>query len=291
MGGTSTQSSTQQSQTAPWAAAQPMLQSILGQLQGNMGNTALTGAEGNALNTIANTGANYTSTYAQPIASYATSLLNGGGALNQAGNVNQNYLDYQRATQPLASNTNYDPMQTPGIGNQLQALTDNITQNVNGSFAAAGRDGSGYNQKALGQGLAAGLAPVLTSQYNANVANQQGAANSLYNAGNTTAGALAGLQQNYLANQGQGVTASQQAGDAANAGANAALAAEAQRRGIPVQALGLLANIGVPIAGLGGQSSGTSNTTSQMSGAQQFAMIANGIGNLIPKGPMSFKFG
>ena len=56
--------------------------------------------------------------------------------------------------------------------------------------------------------------------------------------------------------------------------------AEAQRRGIPVQALSLLAQIGVPIAQLGQQSNGTTNTTQQLSGAQKFGAIANGIGSL-----------
>src|SRR5260221_14225715 len=89
------------------------------------------------------------------------------------------------------------------------------------------------------------------------------------------------MQQNYLANQGQGVTATQSALDAQNYGANATLAAEAQRRGIPVQALSLLAQIGVPIAQLGTQSSGTTQGTQQMSGADQFGKIASGIGSLL----------
>jgi hypothetical protein len=280
MGGTSKQETTQNSTTAPWLQAQPALQGILGQLGTGLGNTGVTGAENGALNTgVANANAN-TSAYAPQIGAYATNLLNGGGATNQAGAVNQNYQNYQHAMQPLASNTNYDPMQTPGIGNQLSSLTDQITQNVNGSFAAAGRDGSGYNQKALGQGLTAGLAPVLTNQYNQNVQNQQGAAGNLYSAGNTNAGILSGLQQQGLANQGQGVAAAGQALAANNQGADATLQAEATRRGIPVQALGLLAQIGIPIAGLGGQNTGQSNTTQQMSGAQQFGLISSGLGNL-----------
>ena len=45
MGGTSKTETTQQSQTSPWAPAQPLLNGILVQLQGGMGNTGLTGAE------------------------------------------------------------------------------------------------------------------------------------------------------------------------------------------------------------------------------------------------------
>ena len=283
MGGTSSTSQTQNSTTNPWQPAVPALNGILGQVNGNLNNTGLTGTETGAINTLEHN-AGTAGQYAPAIQSYATNLLQGGGANAQAGNVAQNFQDYQHAMQPLASNTNYDPMQTPGIGNQLSALTDQITQNVNGSFAAAGRDGSGYNQKALGQGLAAGLAPVLTNQYNQNVQNQQGAASNLYGAGNTNAGLLSGLQQQYLANQGQGVTAAGQANDAANAGANATLQAEAARRGIPVQALGLLAQIGIPIAGLGGQSTGTATGTQQMSGAQQFGTIVGSLGSLFGGG-------
>jgi hypothetical protein len=47
--------------------------------------------------------------------------------------------------------------------------------------------------------------------------------------------------------------------------------------------LGLLAQIGIPIAGLGSQSSGPVHGTQQMSGAQQFGSIANGAGNLFGK--------
>jgi hypothetical protein len=284
MGGKSTSDTTQQSQTAPWQAAQPALQGILGQLQGNLANTALTGAESNALNT-AQTNANaYTSQYAPQIGNYAQNLLNGGGATDQAGNVDQNYQRYVAQTNPLASNTNYNPYDTPGFRDAIGTLTSDITNGVNGSFAAAGRDFSGANSQTLGRGLTQGIAPTIAAQYNQNVQNQQGAAGNLYNAGNTNAGILAGLQQQKLANQGAGVTASQGALDAQNTGSNAAMQAEAMRRGIPVQNLGLLAQIGIPIAGLGSQSSGQSHTENQMSGADQFGKIAGGVTGLFGGG-------
>lgn len=280
MGGQSKQTSTQQSTTAPWTAAQPALQGILGQLQGNLGNTGVTGAESGALSTLVNNANNASSTYAPQIANFAQTLLNGGGATDQAGNVNTNYQRYVDQTNPLASNTNYDPRSTPGFSDYINTLTSDITQGVNGQFAAAGRDFSGANSQALGRGIMQGVAPTIAAQYNQNVQNQQGAAGNLYGAGNTNAGILAGLQQQKLANQGQGINAVGSAVDAQNAGANATLMAEAQKRGIPVQALGLLAQIGIPIAGLGSQSQGTGTQTNQMSGAQQFATIAGGLGSL-----------
>jgi hypothetical protein len=206
-------------------------------------------------------------------------MLNGGGALNQAGAINQNYLDYQKATQPLASNTNYNPYDTPGFKDAISTLTSDITNGVNGKFAAAGRDFSGGNSQALGRGITQGIAPTIAAQYNQNVQNQQGAAGNLYQAGNTTAGAQTGLQSLFNANRGTGVGSVGTGLDAMNEGAKSNLAAEAQRLNIPLQNLGLLAQIGVPIAGLGSQSSGTSTTQNQMSGVDQFAKIMSGIGS------------
>lgn len=169
----------------------------------------------------------------------------------------------------------------PALAAQLAQIRSDVADGINSQFTAAGRDFSGANQMAYGRGVAAAEAPLIAAQYNQDVANQIAAANALYSAGNTTASTLAGAQQNYLANQGQGVGAVQSALDARNYGASATLAEEAQRRGVPVQALGLLAQIGVPIAGLGSQTSGTTTGTHQASGAEQFSTITNGISNLM----------
>lgn len=281
MGGESKQSQTQESTTNPWAPSQGFLTGILGQLNGQLGNTGITGAETSAINSIAANGQNPN---AGQINSVAQGLLNGGGANDQAGLISNVYQNYQQQMNPLASNTNYDPMQTPGIGQQLQNIYSDVGNSVNSQFAAAGRDMSGANQQAYGRGVAQGIAPVLTSQYNQNVQNQQGAANNLYQAGNTTGGLLSGMNQLSNANKVQGVQTSNDALAAQNSGAQATLAAEAARRGIPTQALGLLAQIGIPIAGLGGQSTGKSEGTQQMSGAQQFGMISGGLGSLFGGG-------
>lgn len=287
MGGESKTTQTQNSVTDPWKPAQPALEGILAQLQGNLKNTGLTSAETGAINTLQQN-AGTANQFAPQITDLASRLLRGGGATDQAGNVNANFQRYFDQTNPLASNTNYDPRSTPGFSDALNATIADITNNTNGSFAAAGRDFSGANSTALGRGITQGVAPTIAAQYNQNVQNQQGAAGNLYNSGNTNAGILSGMQQQDLLNRTQGVSAASAANDAANAGANATLAAEAARRGIPVQALGLLAQIGIPIAGLGGTSNGTSTGTQQMSGAQQFATIAGGIGSLWPKAPIKF---
>jgi hypothetical protein len=284
MGGESKKEETQSSTINPWEPAQPALKGILGQLEGNLNNTGITGAETGALDTLVKNAGTATSQYAPQIGEYAKTLLGGGGATDQAGNVNANYNRFVDQTNPLASNMNYDPYNTPGFKDALSTTISDITNRTNGQFAAAGRDFSGANSRTLGRGIMEGVSPTIAAQYNQNVNNQQGAARGLYDAGNTNSGLLATMNQQSLANRGQGVTAAGQATDAANYGANATLQAEAARRGIPVQALGLLAQIGIPIAGLGGQSTGKSSTTQQMSGAQQFGLLSQGFGNLFGGG-------
>ncbi len=278
MGGDSEQTQTTSSTTQPWAPAQGALTGILGQIGTGLQNTGLTGAENGGLNNLVSNATQWMGQYAPQFGANANELLSGGGANNQAGAVNQNYQRYVDHTNPLASNTNYNPYDTPGFRDALNTLTSDITNNVNGSFAAGGRDFSGMNSQTLGRGILQGVAPTIAAQYNQTVQNQQGAAGKLYQAGNTNAGLLSGMQQQALANKQMGTGAATQAWDAQNAGANATLQAEAARRGIPVQALGLLAQIGIPIAGLGSQTNGTSTGTQSMSGAQQFGTIAGGIG-------------
>jgi len=263
-----------------------MLQGILGQLGTGMNNTGLTSAESGPLTTLQNNAA-LGNPYAGQIGGYAQSLLNGGGATAQAPNVQSNLATLQSRLTPFANGSMIG--NSPALAAQLAQIRTDVGNSVNSQFAAAGRDLSGANQMAYGRGVAAAEAPVIAAQYNQDVANQTAAVNALYNAGNTTANMLTGMQQNYLTNQGQGVSAAQSALDAQNYGANATLAEEAQRRGIPVQALSLLAQIGTPIAQLGHQTNDTTTGTQDMSGLQQFNALASGIGSLLS--PFKFSFG
>ena len=189
MSGTSSTTQQQNSTTEPWKPAQPALQGILTQLKPMIDNSGLDTAQTGAINQLSANGA-AGNPYTGQIGANANNLLNGGGATAQSGNVEQNYQNYLKATQPLASNTNYNPYDTPGFKDAINTATSDITSGVNGQFAAAGRDFSGMNSQTLGRGLAQGLAPTIAAQYNANVNNQQGAASNLFNAGNTNAGIL-----------------------------------------------------------------------------------------------------
>lgn len=259
MGGQSSQQQTTSSSTQPWSVALPAMEGLLGNLQGQIGNANLTGEETGALNTLQQN-ANAGNPFAGQINDYASNLLSGGGANAQAGNI-QGGLDAFKTQMSPYADPNYSSLNNPQLQAALQQVRDDVGQSINGQFAAAGRDMSGANQMAYGRGVTAAQAPLILNQFNQDRSLQQNAAKSLYDAQNQTGGLLSGLNQQALANRGQGVQASQDAITANNYGPAATLAIEAQRRGIPMQTLGLLANIGVPIAGLGSSTTGTATGT------------------------------
>lgn len=192
MGGQSTSTQVQQSQTAPWAPAQPMLQGILGQLNANLKNTGLTATESDAFRTLQNNAA-LDNPYEGQIGGYAQSLFNGGGANAQAGNVQDNLAALKAQLTPYANGSMIG--NNPALAAQLAQIRTDVGNDINSQFAAAGRDFSGANQMAYARGVAAAEAPILAAQYNQDVDRQLNAANALHSAGNSTANTLAGMQQ------------------------------------------------------------------------------------------------
>jgi len=181
-------SSTTQSQsstTSPWAPTQPLLQQIIGGIGGQYPNVAPTGAETNALNSLQQSAAGIPNFTGQ--ASDLVSRLFSGGT-DRTGMVNDAYSQYQKALTPYLQQSYLDPTQNPAMKAVLDTIRSDVGNSVNGMFAGAGRDLSGYNTQALARGIAQGEAQPLLNQYNQNAANQLNAAGNLFGAGGTTAG-------------------------------------------------------------------------------------------------------
>lgn len=277
--GQSTQTTNQSSSSSPWAEAQPEVSGLLGQLGNLIPNSGATGAQTTAINQLTANG-QAGDQYAPAVGSVATNLLNGGGATGQNPALESNLSTYQAETNPLASNTNYNPYSTPGFSDAINADNTNIENSINSEFAGAGRSFSGLNTQTLAQGLALGDAPAIAAQYNANVANQQGAAQNEYNAGNVTSGAITNNNQTANTNEQNGITASNDALQAENWGPQSVIAAQELGQRIPAENLGLLAQIGIPLAQLGTSSTGNSTTTASPSLLQEIT----GIGGLLGSG-------
>lgn len=277
MGGKSSSEQTSQQSQNPWAPAIPGLTNLINRVSGQVNNAGLSPAQSGALDTLQNN-ANQGNPWANQIGDLAGGLL--GGGVDRTGVANDAYAQYQRRLDPYADGSNLDPMSAPGMRGVLDTIRGDVGDSVNSMFAGAGRDLSGKHVQALSRGITQGEAVPLFNQYNQNVQNQLGSAGSLYGAGNSTTGLLSNLDQTKIGNQVAGVGMTGEALNAKNYGANSTLELEAQRWGIPVQQYAQLAGILGPLSQLGGTSSGTQSGSQQMSGAQQFGLIAGGLGKL-----------
>jgi hypothetical protein len=277
MGGTSTSTQQTTSQASPYAAAQPGLSGALSGLNNQVQNAGLNATQTGAINQL-EANAKAGNPYAGLIGNAATGLLNGGGATANNGAIANNLTNYQGLLAPYANGSMIG--QNKALQDQLNAIGTDVTNQVNGQFAAAGRDGSGANLQALGRGIMTAEAPVVANQYNQDVANQLNAAGSLYGAGNQTYGLLNQNQQTANANLQAGTGLASQALDARNYAPNAILNAEQYRFNIPTNNYQTLLGAISPVAQAFGTNTGTQTGTNTMSGADQFAKIMGGIGSL-----------
>jgi hypothetical protein len=259
----SSSNTSSQSTTAPTGAGASTLQSILSQLNPLVSSSGVTPTQSSAITQLTNNGM-AGDPYATAIGNSASTLLNGGGATSQnpalESNLSTLQTDLGAEATPGYSTVNSQPVQQA-----LQAANAGIQNTVNSEFAAAGRSGSGANAGNLAYNEELADAPILLNQANTDTATQMGAANDLYGAGNTTSAAITGNNQTALGNQVTGATQANNAIAAQNEGPTAAIEAQELGQQIPAQNLGLLAQIGIPIAGLSTSTNGTSSTTSDPS--------------------------
>lgn len=263
--GTSTQESTTSQRQSPWKPAIPLLKRTLSNINDHFGGYRTTNYEQDALRQIKQN-ANGLPDFGPQAASAVGGLLGG-----DPGGVIQNY---QNAMNPIMSG-NLDPTKTPGMANVLSTIRDDVSNNVNSMFAGAGRDLSGSHVQALSRGISQGEAQPLLNQYNQNVTNAM----------NAGAGLL-GSQQAQALNQQKGFGLSALLPDVTNMGPNSQLAAAAKARGLPLQGLAQLEALMLPIAGLGGQSVGHSESESTASPLSQIMGGAGMFNSLFGRGGM-----
>ncbi len=264
---------TQQSQTKPWGPAQGGLKDIIGQV--------------NALGRTNNP--------AQALAPYELDLYNQamqrvGGLPNPGpafgdmaskifytGGDPSGLLDSSAKglqgnignLQPYATQ-NLDPTKTPGMQNVLDTIRNDISNQVNGQFAGAGRSLSGLNTQTLARGIGQGEAVPLLNQYNQNFSNMLGANNA--QAGYQ--GQLGNISQQRMANLGQGAQLAMAAPGAAAAGPMLMEQMQQQGNNLPYQYLAQRANLLNPIAGLGGSATGTQSSNQSGQGTATNSLLS-----------------
>lgn len=250
----------QASSTTPYGPASSTVNALLAKLNSNVNAGDLTSAETNAFNTIENNASNG-NPFSGDISSLATGLLSGGGAQNNDTGIKSALDNYTGLLTPYANGSMIG--NNTALRDQLDTIRNDVSQQVNGMFAGAGRDLSGANQQALARGIAQGEAPVIAAQYNTDTQNALGAAGALYNAANNTYGLLNGTNQQGISNAIQGIDVGNQSLSADNYGATQTLAAEAAKRGIPLSTIQTLLGTVLPTASAFGTTTGTGQSTTE----------------------------
>lgn len=243
------QNSVTASQTNPWSAATPLLQSLIDKYSG--ASTDPTAAQTAATGNLVNSASGIPSFLPQATGAVNSTFANAGMLNSNLGTINQNL----GAT---ARGDNLDPYKTPGFSDAINTATSDITKAVKGVYAGSGRapSGAGSFAGSLGRGLTQGIAPIVQNQSNINTQNMQNANNTLFNAGVGTAGALNSTAAAGLA--GAGMLPGIATGPAA-----AQLAAANTQQQVPFQNLLAQLQAAGLLGGMGGATNSASFGTAQ----------------------------
>lgn len=270
-GSTTDQSQQQQSTTAPWAPTQAALGGLLSTINGT--STAPNAAQTSGVQQLINN-AGTAPSFGAPATSDVNTLLAGGGG-NYGGILNNAYGTLQTQLNPYASGANIGS--NDALQPELKTIGNDVQNNVQSQFAAAGRSFSPDEAQAIARGTAQGEAPVEAAQFNQDQANQINAAGMLNSAAGNTATGLNTLNQTNLGNTVTGLSAAQAIPGILNQNANSLIAAGGAQQALPLAGVGNLESLLLPIAGLGAQTQG--NSTGQT--VQQTSPVSNILGGVL----------
>jgi Chaperone of endosialidase len=276
-GDTKTTNTTQDTQTNPWAPAQPLLTSILGQLGGV--NTGVTPGQQSAVNNLQQSASNIPD-LSGPATNAVTSSLGYDPSQNES-LLTSAYNSLKGNLGNTASGAELNPYSTPGFSDALNTASDDAMNRIKSVYAASGRDPSGAGSfgQSAGRGILQATAPIVQAQYNQNKANQMGAATDLFSAGTGTGNALTQQDLSGLQARLSGLTAGGLLPGLITQGATTQLGAANAAQGLPLSNIQGLESLVNPIASLGGQSQGTGQQTTESS-KSLFSNILGGISGL-----------
>jgi hypothetical protein len=264
-----TQQTQQQSQLTPWSATLGKLQGILSGLDPSIANINGTPQINQAFGQLEANAQNPNPLGPAAINAATTQLGGGANYGNATGILNSSYGNAMGALSPYASGDAYS---SPALAQMRATIGQDVANQVNPMFAAAGRLGSPDNYQALARGITQGETPLLQGA----AQNQIQAGGMLGNLGTATA---SGLNASDVANAGiqsQGIGNAATAYGAQNLGPQALLSALLSQQQMPIQNAQALAGILGPLAGMFGQQTG--NSSSQ--GTQEKSTLDNIYGGI-----------
>jgi hypothetical protein len=249
----------------PYAASEPLLQSIIDQAQSvGIAGTNLSPTETAALQGV--TGAAETAAgFAPQITQLAADKFNGAGFGAGEGEINNAY-DMAKSAYERVLSGDMTGENNPYLQTLLGTIQDRVRNNVGSAFANAGRSFSGAHAGALAEGMSKGMADPLFQNYWKERDAQMGAAQGLQSGALARSTALDAIRSNILGARDGAADTLKSLYDPYST----MLEAGKYSREAPLQALGMLSGIGTQMAGVGGStdSLGTSLMLGQQHGTE-----------------------
>ena len=259
-----TSTTAQKSQTDPWDETIPYLKDFLGRLDatGKSSTVGATDAQTQASSMLRDLGLGGTPHGAE-IDKLAGDLL---GTKSRAPELDPVIADYKRRMAPIADGQNLDINNNPFIHDMLTRTSDDISGRINAQFAGAGRDLSGYNQRAIGEGVGAAQGAIKFDQYNKELGRTDAAMRDLF-AGETGTVTTKDMLDRMAAGQRtSGVDVARAKTEMDAAGPQMVMDLEQKLKKLPYEDLSYIAELLFPAAGLGQQSEGTATTKGKQAG-------------------------
>lgn len=188
------------------------------------------------------------------------------GFKSRADELNPVMADLKRRLAPTADGQNLDLGNNPYIQDMLTRTSDSVANRINAQFAGAGRDLSGYNQRAIGEGIADVSIPALFQQYNLEQGRSDAAARDLFGAESGTITTQDTLDRLAMGQRTAGVDVARAKAEMDAAGPEMVLNLEQQLKKLPYEDMSYWAELLFPLAGLGSQSEGTATTKGKTTG-------------------------
>lgn len=263
MSSENTTSTQQSSKTDPYAPSIPLLSGEASTIGGI--NTAQTPEQTAALAKLQGEATNLPDLSAGETGAVQNSL--NASTSPQQGMLTGELGNYMKNTNPLATNTDLNPWNTPGFSDAMGVMSGDIMKNFKSMYAGSGRDptGAGSFTTNAGRGIAAGEAPAISAQYGQNVQNLLNANAGQASTTNAFTQGLTSEQMSALDQQLKGVAGGAslpgiltQPGMTQYQAANTAY-------GTPWTNLAPAQAATLGIAGVGGTASGSGTTTQQTS--------------------------
>jgi hypothetical protein len=265
--------------TGPWARTQPALEDLINRIRQQMVNSSVSPDERQAVHGLERN-IKYTNEYLPQHRSLLNDLFKGGGFGQGMDALKSSWDTANTALTPIARGDFLNMESNPYIQAMVNKTQGDVYNRVGGMFAGSGRTASGAHMNALGSGIGDATNNLYYNAYSGERDRQSGAIRDLISGSVGYSGAMDQAAGNVLGARTQGSQFAPIVTGMRDDPFLKQLELSQMRRSMPLQNLGMLRDLLVPIAGLGSQNRSMTNTTTEMTPNPMQMIMGGAMGGL-----------